>query len=249
MSAHEQPPRAAEALAREFSTTHWSVVLAAGQMDLPSAAEALEKLCRAYWYPLYAYARRLGNNAEDAQDLTQSFFARFLANNSISLADRSRGRFRTFLLNSFKNFTIDEWNKTQREKRGGGHVIISTEAEEAENRYQKEPSHTETPEKLYDRTWANSVLEHALAKLRAEYYQAEKAKVFDQLQCSLDGSCQKSYAEIAGELGMSEAAVKQQAHRMRRRYRALVLVEVATTLADPKDAENELRALLAALTR
>src|SRR5947208_1108317 len=165
-----------------FSTTHWSVVLEAGQDDSPQAAEALEWLCRTYWYPLYVYVRRQGRSPEDTQDLVQEFFARFLERNYLRLADPNRGRFRTFLLTSLKHFLINEWNKANREKRGGGQTRLSLDESSAETRYAAEPARDECPDTLYDKRWAATLLERALAALRAEFEQSGKQGLFERLK-------------------------------------------------------------------
>src|SRR5437762_286436 len=189
-----------------FTTTHWSVVLMAGQADSPQANDALEKLCRTYWYPLYAYVRRQGNSPEDAQDLTQEFFSRFLEKGYVKLADRERGRFRTFLLTSMKHFLVNEWAKRRAAKRGGGQVF-SLDDENAETRYGLEPVDNLTPEKLYDRNWAAALLERAAGRLRAEYTGFGKLGLFERLQGLLRGEkSEVPYADLARQLGLSEGA-------------------------------------------
>jgi DNA-directed RNA polymerase specialized sigma24 family protein len=159
---------------QRFTTTHWSVVLAAGQGSAPGAQEALERLCQTYWYPLYAYVRRKGYGAEDAQDLTQEFFARLLARNYLRVADRNKGRFRSFLLGSLEHFLAREWTKARAQKRGGGHRVLSLDGADAENRYLLEPVHDLTPERIFERRWATTLLEQAMSRLREECVAGQK---------------------------------------------------------------------------
>jgi RNA polymerase sigma factor (sigma-70 family) len=232
-----------------FATTHWSVVLAAGQSESPQAGEALDKLCRVYWYPLYVYARRRGNSPEDAQDLTQAFFVRLLAHDGLRLADPARGRFRTFLLNALQNFLVDAWRREQRVKHGGHNPVISLDAAEAERRYVAEPSGSLTPDRAYDRRWALTVIEQVLCTLRQEYSEAGKGALFDALRALLWGADPEfGYAQIGAGLGLSETAVKQAVHRLRERYRDRLRAEVAQTLADPKDLDEELRYLVSVVS-
>src|SRR2546427_4406204 len=166
----------------QFATTHWSVVLAAGERDSPQASEALEKLCRTYWYPLYVYVRRQGNSPEDAQDLTQIFFSRLLEKNYVAKADRDRGKFRTFLLRSMKNFLVNEWKRAGRLKRGGGVEFISFDANVAEDRYAAEPASESNPDAAYEQRWAVTLIEQVLTALRQEFNAADKARLFEELK-------------------------------------------------------------------
>jgi RNA polymerase sigma-70 factor (ECF subfamily) len=228
-----------------FATTHWSVVLAAGQRDSPQSATALEQLCRGYWYPLYAYVRRRGHKPEDAQDLTQEFFARLLAREYLRRADPARGKFRTFLLTALNGFLCDEWDKAGRQKRGGHRPMISFDGPTAEDRYRLEPMDESTPERLYERAWALSLLERAAGRLRDEYASVGRAELYAQLtDFRLDGAADCSYATAAARLGLSESAVKSAIHRLRERHQQLVLEEIANTLADPAELEAEVRYLL-----
>lgn len=232
-----------------FATTHWSVVLAAGQAASPAAATALEQLCCTYWYPLYAFVRRKGHPPHDAQDLTQAFFARLLEKNYVAQADRERGRFRTYLLAALTHFLADEWDKTRRLKRGGGRDIISFDAASAEERYRLEPIDQFDAAKLYDRRWVTTLFEKVLGRLEQEFRDAGKARLFDRLKSSLlieDSSL--GYAEIGVQLGLKEDAVKQAAHRMRRRYRELFREEIAQTVAGPAEVEDELNHIFAVLS-
>ena len=233
---------------RVFPTTHWSVVLAAGDTKSPQAREALEKLCRAYWYPLYAYVRRKGYHAEDSQDLTQEFFVRLLARNFLSVADRSKGRFRSFLLGSLEHFLAREWTKAHAKKRGGGQRPRSLDELDAEGRYLREPAHGLTPESLFDRRWATTLLETAMNKLREECIDARKGDLFERVKGHLSGEKgEGSYAEVAGALQMSEGAIKVAVHRLRRRYGEMIRAEVAQTVGGPEEVEEELLYLLNAL--
>ena len=229
---------------RVFPTTHWSVVLAAGDTKSPQARESLEKLCRAYWYPLYAYVRRKGYHAEDSQDLTQEFFGRLLAKNFLSVADRKKGRFRSFLLGSLEHFLAREWTKAHAKKRGSGQRPRSLDEQDAEGRYLREPAHELTPESLFDRRWATALLETAMNKLREECIDARKGELFEGVKGQLSGEKgEGSYAEVAGALQMSEGAVKVAVHRLRRRYGELIRAEVAQTVGGPEEVEEELHYL------
>ena len=184
-----------------FATTHWSVVLAAADQETPAAAAALENLCRSYWYPLYAYVRRRGYSPEDAQDLTQEFFARFLEKGSFRLADPTRGRFRTFLLKSLQHFLADDWKRAHRAKRGGGTFQLPLDGVAADARYAAELADSATPERLYEERWAMTLLEQVLARMREEYGRAGKARLFEALQDLLWGpDASVSYGALATEL-------------------------------------------------
>jgi RNA polymerase sigma factor (sigma-70 family) len=228
-----------------FDTTHWSVVMEAGRPDSPQARLALEKLCLAYWHPLYACVRRQGYSPDDSLDLTQEFFARLLENNSVRHADPERGRFRTFLKACLSNFLKKEWVKANAAKRGGGHAHFSLDAQEAEQRFAAETSDDLTPEIVFERRWAATVLESAIKRLAAEYAAAGKEKFFEALKNYTWGdSSADSYADIGREFGVSEGAVKIAALRLRERYRELLRMEVARTVADASQIEDELRYLL-----
>jgi RNA polymerase sigma-70 factor (ECF subfamily) len=228
-----------------FPTTHWSVVLTAGQSDLRQADEALEKLCMAYWYPHYVFVRRQGNSPEDAQDLTQEFFSRLLAKNFIAKADRNRGMFRTFLLGSLKNFMVNEWKRVGRLKRGGGLEFLSIDANVAEDRYAAEPVNQSNPDAAYEQRWAVTLIEQVLAALRREYDATDKARLFEELKGFVWGDkSTASYAGIAGPLNLTEGTVKVAVHRLRQRFRELLRVEVAQTVARPEDIDGELRHLI-----
>ncbi len=232
-----------------FVTTQWSVVLTAGRNDPTQARPALESLCRAYWYPLYAYARRRGHSPEDAQDLTQSFFARLLERNWVRDADRSRGRFRTFLLTAMSRFLSDDWDKKRARKRGGGVPHLPLDFDEAETRYGHELADHTTPDQCFERQWALTVLEGVLQRLRAEYEREGKGELFSALNSCLVGSRESQpYAELGARLQMTEGAVKVAVHRLRKRYRELLRTEVGQTLAAGEDVDEELRHLFSALS-
>ncbi|MCZ7641052.1 MAG: sigma-70 family RNA polymerase sigma factor [Verrucomicrobia bacterium] len=234
----------------QFTTTHWSVVLAAGRGDSPAAQQALERLCRTYWYPLYAFVRRQGPGPEEAQDLTQEFFARFLAKDYLGLADPARGRFRTFLLTSLKHFLAEAHRHATRLKRGGGQSVVSWDGLTPEQRYLAEPQHETTAETLYEQRWALTLLETALARLGAELAAAGKERLFTELKGQLWGEPgTMSYAELAAGLGLSEGALKVTVHRLRQRFRELLREEVAQTVANPAEVDAELRHLVAVVRR
>jgi RNA polymerase sigma-70 factor (ECF subfamily) len=235
--------------AAQFVTTLWSVVASAGG-DTKHAEGAIEKLCRAYWYPLYAFVRRQGRSPEDAQDLTQAFFAKLIERALIKSADPNRGRFRTFLLCSLKNFLRDEWAKGQAQKRGGGERLLSLDdPASAEARYQLEPRDEPVAEKLFERRWAMTVIDLAISRLESEFKARGKEKLFDELQGALLGEKPSlSYAKLGAALGMIEGAVKVAAHRLQRRYRELVREEIGNTVASPDDIEDEIRHLCAVLS-
>lgn len=215
----------------------------------PCAAEAMAELCRVYWYPLYAYVRRRGYDVHEAEDLTQEFFLRLLAKNYLAAADREKGKFRAFLLASLKHFLANEWDRAEAQKRGGGQVILGLDTLSAESRYRLEPWHDLTPEKLFERQWALTVLDQVLGRLGAESHVLDgRQAVFDRLKQFLTGSHRSaSYAEVAAELEMTEGAVKVAVHRLRRRYRQLLRDEIAQTVAGPEEIDDEIRYLLSCL--
>ena len=231
-----------------FQTTHWSVVVLAGQEASPQAAESLEKLCRAYWFPLYAYVRRRGHTAEDAQDLTQEFFLRLLRKDYLAHADRGKGRFRSFLLSSLNHFLTNDWRRAQAQKRGAGRAVISLDDTTAEARYGLGPLSGLTPERLYERHWALTLLEHALARLREEFAAAGQTRQFNQLRGFLTTeAAESSYAAAAAKLGMTTGAAGKVIHRLRLRYRELVREEIAQTVGSPAEVEDEIRWLFGAV--
>ena len=230
--------------ARSFSATRWSVVLAAAG----ESSDALAALCRAYWYPLYAFLRRQGLSTHDAEDVTQGFFAHLLGKDALAHVDRAKGRFRTFLLASLKHFLADERDRAHAQKRGGGEAAISLDACEAEERYALEPRDELSPDKLFDRRWAIAVIERALARLGAEYAAAGKGALFTALKPLLTapGSA-RPHAEIGASFSMNEGAVKVAVHRLRQRYGAALRAEIAETVGTAEEVEAELRHLLDAL--
>ncbi len=232
--------------ADRFATTHWSLVLSAGRGGVPRAREALGKLIGTYWYPLYAFARRRGLACHDAQDLVQGFFARLVEKPDLGRVDPAKGRFRAFLLASMKHFMSNERDRARAFKRGGPRVPASIDGE---GRYAREPADPATPESLFERAWALTLLEHALRRLREEARASGKEALFEALKPALQGAGTLPYAEIAGHAGMSEGAVKEAARRMRARYRELLRGEVAWTVEDPADVGDELRHLMASLSR
>jgi RNA polymerase sigma-70 factor (ECF subfamily) len=208
----------------------------------------MAELCRIYWYPLYAYVRHRGYGAQDAEDLTQEFFARILAKDYLASVDRSKGKFRSFLLASLKHFLANEWDRAHAQKRGGGQVTVPLDGAGAETRYSLEPTHDITPEKLFERQWAITVLEQVMARLKREFVAGGKAHLFETLKTFLAGDeTSSTYAQAAGKLAMTEGAVKVAIHRMRRRYRELLREEIAHTVAGPGEIADEIRCLLRCL--
>ena len=233
-----------------FATTHWSVVLMAARDDTPRAQPALEHLCRLYWYPLYAFARRRGCSPPDAQDLTQAFFARLLEKNWVGDADRNRGKFRTFLLTAMSRFLAGEWDKVRAQKRGGGMTFLPLQGDGAETRYALEPADSSTPEQAFERRWALALLESVLRQLQAEYDDEGNGKLFAVLGPALLGGRDKQpYAAMAGQLGLQEGATRVAVHRLRKRYRHLLRSEIARTMAETDNVDEELRHLFAVLSK
>ena len=231
-----------------FVTTHWSLVVSAGRNDTPHARDALEKLCRSYWFPIYAFVRRQGHGPHDAQDLTQEFFARLLEKQQLAAADPARGRFRSFLLASLKHFLANEWDKTRAQKRGGGKILIPVDVATAETSCGLEPADQATAEKIFERRWALTLLDQVLRRLRAEYVRDGKENLFEQLKPTLtEASRTVAYVEIATRLGTTEGAVKVAVHRLRQRYREVLRAEISDTVANPGEVEDEIRNLFAAL--
>jgi RNA polymerase sigma-70 factor (ECF subfamily) len=243
-----QPSMPESSDAAGFAATHWTVILAAVHGETSSrAAEAMAELCRTYWYPLYAFLRRRGHEVHEAEDLTQEFFTRLLGEGFLANVDRQRGRFRAFLLASLKHFLSDQRDRAHAQKRGGGRAVISLDSLHAEARYRLEPAQDLTPEKMFEKQWALSLLEHVLSRLHAEMLAAGKSALFEALKDTLTGVRSLTYAAIAAELGMSEGAVKVAAHRLRRRYRALLREEIAQTVAGADEIGDEIRYLLSCL--
>jgi RNA polymerase sigma factor (sigma-70 family) len=223
-------------------------VVAAGDPAAPDAREALATLCNAYWYPIYAYIRRQGHTPEQAQDLTQEFFAYLLERDLIAKADPERGRFRAFLRGVCANHLANQNDRAHARKRGGGRHVLSIDASDAEDRYAREPAHELTPERIFDRTWALTLLGLVVDKLRREYDDAGGSATFEALRGVLTGGRESdTYATIAARLGTSEGAVRVAVHRLRRRYGVLLRREIAATLNDPAEVDDEIRSLFAAL--
>ena len=233
---------------RSFVTTHWSVVLKAGQGAADGADVALEKLCRTYWWPLYAFVRRRGYAAHDAQDLTQEFFARLLAKDFLRSVDRNKGKFRSFLLAALEHFLANEWRRTQTQKRGGNCSFVSIDDSSAEQPFLQVPASNLSPEQFFAQQWAMTLLNQTLAELEQEFVGSGKGRLFGELKIFLTGEKRAtSYAELATSLDMTQAALKMAVSRMRQRYGELLRAEIANTVSDPAEIEEELRALLQAL--
>lgn len=231
-----------------FVTTHWTAVLNAAQLADPGASEALEAICRIYWMPLYLYVRRRGYVREDAQDMTQGFFARLLEKNGLDAVSRDKGRFRSFMLAALNNFLANEWDRRNAQKRGGGQIHVSIDEERAEERFHHEPATDESPDRFFDRQWAVTVLERAMDRLQQEMEAAGKGGQYRELRDFMTARAgQAAYLELAEKLGTTPAALSMTVSRMRQRYRELIRAEVADTLADPADCEQEIRHLLDAL--
>ena len=233
---------------RMFPNTRWSVVLAARRQTAESAA-ALETICRAYWYPLYAYVRRSGQSAHDAQDLTQEFFRRLLEKRWLDSADREKGRLRTFLIVALKNFIINEWRHASALRRGGGRAHAQFDTAFAESRFAAD-SHSLAPEETFDQQWALTLLDLTVNRLRAEFAAAGKPGDFDALKnCLMAGRGAIDYAAVAQKLGVNEGAARVAVHRLRKRFRAIYREEISQTLAEGEDLDDELRHLAATLAR
>jgi RNA polymerase sigma-70 factor (ECF subfamily) len=236
---------------RKFATTQWSLVGAArfDEASQSLARAALEELCRTYWYPLYAFVRSRGHSADDAQDLTQAFFARIIEAGGFAAADRTRGRFRSYLLGAMKHFLANEWHRTRTQKRGGQVQFIEWDALDPEARYAGAPAQPEDPEQLFDHEWAMEITSGALQALRDEMAEAGKSDLFDALKGSLTGEGEAPRAEVAARLEMSEGALKVAVHRLRQRYRKLLRATIAETVSDEADLDDEMRYLVAVLRR
>jgi len=232
----------------EFATTHWSLVVRAGDRGDKQSAEALAALCERYWYPLYAYVRRHVNHVEEAQDLIQGFFARLLEKNTLAGVSVEGGRFRSFLLTAVKNYLANERDRAAAQKRGGDRQRLSLDFDAGESRLSLEPVDHLTAERLFERQWALTLLEVVMRRLEAEYAASGKTKQFEVLKDALTGSSERlPYATLGDELDLSEEAARQAASRLRKRYRELLREEVANTLAEPDDVDDEIRGLFAIL--
>ncbi len=231
-----------------FASTHWSMVMAAGRLNSAESNEALATLCQVYWYPLYAYARRRLNRAEDAQDLTQGFFAELMEKAYLQAVDPGRGKFRSFLVTAFQHYLSKERDRASAQKRGGDRQIFRLDFQAGESRYQFEPADHATPEAIFERRWALTLLDQTLGQLRQEFARGGRQKSFEVLKETLAGDgCSRPYSQLAAELDTSEQAIKVAVHRLRRRYRELLRAAIAETVASPADIDGELRDLFAAL--
>jgi RNA polymerase sigma-70 factor (ECF subfamily) len=246
MSEESTPTRGTP---RVFATTHWSVVVAAGEGDSEGSRSALEILCQGYWYPIYVYVRRKGHEPESAQDLTQEFFAQLISKEHLKLADRKKGKFRTFLLAMLDHFLAREWSRAHRQKRGGKFTFISLDGQSPEDRYRIEPRHSETPEKNFERQWALTVLEKTMTALERECNSSSKASLFREAKALLTAGPESgTYTEMSRRLGMGEGAVRVAVHRLRERYGDLLWSEIAQTVERPADVQEEIRYLLNVLS-
>jgi RNA polymerase sigma factor (sigma-70 family) len=232
-----------------FPTTAWTQVLSAGRRSDTQGTGALASLCERYWQPIYAYVRRRGFSSDEAQDLTQEFFARVLEKNYIERADRSKGRFRSFLLSSLQYFLCDEGDRQRALKRGGGQASLPFEVHDGEECYRQEPRHDETPERIFERRWALALLDRVLLRLREDCIRHGRGEHFDRLKGFLLERGDAPYAAVAADLGMSEGALKVAIHRMRKKYRDFFRDEIADTVDSPDEVQGEIQYLLNALNR
>jgi RNA polymerase sigma factor (sigma-70 family) len=240
----------ARVLGGDFQTTQWTVVLRAAQTGSPISQEALAKLCKGYWYPLYVYIRRRGHGAVEAEDLTQEFFRRLLEKGYLGGVERGKGRFRSFLLTALKHFLANEWDRSQTQKRGGGQEIISLDVQDAEGRYDIEPADRRNPEVLFDQRWALTLMERVLQRLKEEQEASGRGEVFSRLQGHLAGSERvESYAAAGAAMGMSEGAVRVAAHRLRQRYGEILRDEIGQTVETREEIEEEIRYLISVLSQ
>lgn len=242
-------PGAAPSPRDEFSKTRWTLVLEAGKDAGARSQDALAQLCGMYWYPLYAYVRRRGHDPAQAEDLTQGFFVRLLEQNVVKGADPARGTFRAYLLGALRHYMSNEWSRAKTIKRGGGKKLIPLDLDDAERRYRLEPAHDLTPEKIYQRGWALTLLERVVAELREQFVSEGKGHIFERLRGALGGGQRGLTGKIAMDLDLSEGAVRVALHRLRRRYRALLREQIAQTVASPDQIEAEIQDLFAALEK
>lgn len=234
---------------RVFATTHWSVVVAARDSASPEAGQALEELCRKYWPPIYGFIRSRGHSTEDAQDLSQEFFARLIAKDYLRAADATKGKFRTLLLTAVTRFLINDWERSQTQKRGGKTVHLSIEECLAEEACWSEPADTTTPERIFQRCWAETLLRTVLARLREEVTGTASADRFEILKPFLTGDQDlPSATELAAKLGVTKSTIYSLVHRLRQRYGQLLREEIAQTVNSPEEIQDELRHLLTALS-
>jgi DNA-directed RNA polymerase specialized sigma24 family protein len=246
----ESDGRGAHPGAAAFATTHWSVVLAAGDAASSKGSEALETLCRTYWRPLYAYLRRKGTTPHDAQDCVQGFFADLLGRDSLARLDRSKGKFRSFLLGALKHFLANEWDRAKAAKRGGEFAFVSWDDAQLDPKFAGAQSPDLPPDQAYERSWAMTLLDQVLGRLRQSYVETGHAATFDALQVFLTGDKgEVPYAEMAKRLELGESALKMSIQRLRRRFGELLRDEIAHTVSKPEEIDEEIRALFAALRR
>jgi RNA polymerase sigma-70 factor (ECF subfamily) len=248
MVSEASEPGSRARTAAQFATTHWSVVAAAGDVSSPQATEALETLCRTYWPPIYAYLRRLGHSTQDAEDLTQGFFARLLDGTSLATLHQAKGRFRSWLLAVLKHFLAHEREKAGAQKRGGGVAHLPFDETVVETQIQSEAARALEPDRLFERQWALAVLALAADRLRARYAAGGRTELYEHLKGYVSGEpAGDSYAATAGRLGMTESAIRSAVHRLRRDYQQCIREEVAQTVATPVEIDAELRHLIAIL--
>jgi len=229
--------------------TRWSIVLNARAGD-ERAERALAEICEAYWFPLYVFVRRSGRSAEDAEDLTQSFFAKLIEKGYLDKADQERGRLRSFLLTSLKHFMADEWDKSQAQKRGGGKQLVSIDQAAAEERYALEPKDEASPDRLFEKRWALTLLENIVDQLRQEFAASGKEAIFTGLQPFLAwNSADESYAEVCGKIGISENAARVTVFRMRKRFGELMRLSIAETVATEEEVDEEMKFLMGVIAR
>jgi RNA polymerase sigma factor (sigma-70 family) len=234
---------------RLFVTTQWSVVATSQTAGGPEAEKALAILCQSYWYPLYSFVRRQGNDAHDAQDLVQGFFAKLIEKNYLKEARREKGRLRSFLLLALKRYMANEWDRVNRQKRGGGQEIVSLNLDETESRFLAQAQNHASPERDFDRRWAIALLDQVLAQLQEEHTAKATGKIFEELKIFLTGEkSERTYGEIAQQLGVAEGTLRNTAFRLRERYREILLGKIRETVDTPEEVEAELRDLLAALS-
>ncbi len=233
---------------RQFNTTSWSMVIKASDKDSPQSRQALEILCKQYWYPLYAFLRRKGLESHDAEELTQAFFTHLLERDRLATADPNRGRFRTFLLASLNHFMIQDWRKKTALKRGGNVSTLQIDFEDADQRYSREPVELLTPEKLFDRKWAIRILQQVIDELESYYRQRDRAELFAALKPRLTSENAASLAEVAAQLGLNEITVKVAAHRMREKYRLMLEQVISQTVDRPEEVEQEINDLFRSLS-
>lgn len=231
-----------------FQTTQWSVVLAAAHRSSAGSRDALATLCRIYWYPVYAYVRRRGFHHDQASDLTQGFFTSMIEGNTFRNAAPERGKFRSYLLGAVKHFLSHEWHYARAQKRGGGREMFRLDSEDAQQRYAMEPWHDLTPEKLFDRQWAMTVLELAMEELRRQFAREGKERFFHLLKDFLTGGSNEAYKAVGAELGMEEGTVKVTAHRLRKRYAELLRRQILQTVQKPEQVEEEIRQLFTSVS-